>query len=72
MTHSSHARANLVIFLAVVTLSALTMLWFFWHHPLKTLLVTIGVLAALGVSARLARSIDTDGSSEMDQGEQSI
>lgn len=71
MTHSSHARANILVFLAVLTLSALTMVWLFWHYPLKTLIATIAVLSALGVSARLARSIDTDGS-EMDKGERSI
>jgi membrane protein implicated in regulation of membrane protease activity len=72
MTHTSHARANLLVFLAVVALSALTMVWLLWHHPLKTLVFTIAVLAALGVSARLARAIDTESSSELDQGEQSI
>jgi hypothetical protein len=71
MTHSSHARANILVFLAVLTLSALTMVWFFWHYPLKTLIATIAVLSALGVSARLARSIDTDGN-ELDKGERSI
>ncbi len=63
MTHSSHSRANLLVFWAVLALSALTMVWLFWHHPLKTLIFTIAVLAALGVSARLARSIDTESSS---------
>jgi hypothetical protein len=71
MTHSSHARVNILVFLAVLTLSALTMVWLFWHHPLKTLIATIAVLSALGVSARLARSIDTDGN-ELDKGERSI
>lgn len=71
MTHSSHARANILVFLAVLTLSALTMVWLFWHYPLKTLIATIAVLSALGLSARLARSIDTDGT-ELDKGERSI
>jgi hypothetical protein len=68
MTHSSHPRANLLVFLAVLALSALTMVWLFWRHPLKTLIFTIVVLAALGVSARLARAIDTESSSELGQG----
>jgi membrane protein implicated in regulation of membrane protease activity len=71
MWHSAYARANLV-FLLVLALSALTMVWLFWHHPLKTLIATIAVLAALGVSARLARSVDTDGSSDLEHGERSI
>ena len=36
MTHSSYARTNILVFLAVLALSALTMIWLFWHHPLKT------------------------------------
>jgi hypothetical protein len=71
MMHS-YARANILVFLAVLALSSLTMIWLFWHHPLKTALATIAVLAALGVSARLARSIETDTGSDLDQGEPGI
>jgi uncharacterized membrane protein YqjE len=70
MTHTS-SRANVLAFIAILALSALTMVWLFWHHPVKTSIATIAVLAALGVSARLARSIDTDGSSELDHGKPS-
>ena len=48
------------------------MIWLFWHYPLKTLIATIAVLAALGVSARLARSIETDGNSDLEKSERSI
>jgi hypothetical protein len=72
MTHSSYARANILVFLAILSISALSMIWLFWHHPVKTSIATIAVLAALGVSARLARSIETDGNSDLDHGEQSI
>ena len=51
---------NIVAFLAIVTLSAGTMLWLFWRFPLVTAIITLGVLAVLGVLARLARSIDVD------------
>jgi hypothetical protein len=68
----SHARMKIFAFLGILALSALTMIWLFWHHPLKTLLATIAVLAALGVSARLARSVDTDNSADLDQGEQRV
>jgi len=71
MTHSSRTRAN-IVFLAVLALSALSMVWLFWHHPIKTSIATIAVLAALGVSARLARSIETDSSSELVRREQGI
>ena len=57
-------------FIAVLTVSAGTMLYLFWHFPLITAVVTVGVLAALGVLARLARSID--GIKDMDRTEQSV
>jgi hypothetical protein len=72
MTHSSHVRANIVGFLAILALSALTMVWLFWHHPVKTLIATVAVLAALGVSARLARSVEPDSGADLDRGEQSV
>jgi hypothetical protein len=68
MTDSPYARAN-IFALLILALSAATMLWLFWHYPLGTAIVTIAVLAALGISARLARSIDpTDGVSDMKRG----
>ena len=74
MTNRSHARASIVIFLAVLALSALTMVWLFWHHPIKTLIGTIAVLAALGISARLARAIDAEvaTATDLDHGEQGV
>jgi hypothetical protein len=36
------------------------MVWLFWHYPRITAMVTIVVLAGLGISARLAGSIDSD------------
>jgi hypothetical protein len=72
MTHSSNTRRNVAVFLSVLSLSALTMVWLFWHHPVKTAVATIGVLAALGLSARLARSIEVDTATELDHGEQSV
>jgi hypothetical protein len=68
MTDSPNARAN-IFALLILTLSAATMLWLFWHYPLGTSIVTIAVLAVLGISARLARSIDpSDGVSDMKRG----
>jgi hypothetical protein len=72
MTSSPHARRNIVAFLAVLALSALTMVWLFWHHPVKTLIATIAVLAALGISARLAGSIETEAVSKLEHGNRSI
>jgi hypothetical protein len=72
MAHSSNARANMIAFLAILALSALTMVWLFWHHPVKTLIATSAILAALGLCARLARSIEPDAGSELGHGNQSI
>jgi len=71
MTESSSARMSVLAFLAILTLSAATMLWLFWRFPLPTAVVTLGVLAALGVLARLARSIDVE-LKDLDRTEQSI
>jgi hypothetical protein len=71
MTHTSSVRANIVGFLTVLALSAITMVWLFWHHPIKTIIATIAVLAALGISARLARSIEVD-ASDLEHGEHSV
>jgi uncharacterized membrane protein YqjE len=61
MTRStSTARKSLAALLAIVTLSSVTMVWLFWHYPRITAMVTIVVLAGLGISARLAGSIDSD------------
>jgi hypothetical protein len=73
MKNSAIARANYVIFLAVLTLSGATMVWLFWHHPIKTLIGTIAVLIALGVSARLARAIEAEATaSDLDHTEQGV
>jgi uncharacterized membrane protein YqjE len=72
MTHSSDVRTNVVVFFLILALSALTMVWLFWHYPVKTSIATIAVLAVLGVSARLAQSIEADSASDLDHGEQSI
>lgn len=70
MTDTPHARKKLVVFFAVVALSALLMVWLFWRFPLPTAIITLGVLIALGVCARLARSIEANDMSEMDRGSQ--
>jgi uncharacterized integral membrane protein len=62
---------GILAFLAILTVSAATMLWLFWRFPVPTAVVTLGVLAALGVSARLARSIEVE-LQDLDRSEQSI
>jgi hypothetical protein len=71
MTGSSSSRMNIFAFLAIVTLSAGTMLWLFWRFPLTTAVITVGVFAVLGVLARLARSIDVD-MTDLDRAKQRI
>jgi hypothetical protein len=70
MAESSSVRMGIVAFVAILTVSAGTMLYLLWRFPLTTAIVTLGVFAALGVLARLARSIDE--MKELDRGEQSI
>ena len=70
MTRSALARTNILGFLAIVVLSSGSMLWLFWRHPVGTAIVTLVVLAAFAVSARLARMIDTDSLSELKRSEQ--
>jgi membrane protein implicated in regulation of membrane protease activity len=60
MAHSSNPRAKILIFIAVLALSALTMLWLFWRYPLGTSIGAVAVVAALWASARLAHSVKTD------------
>ena len=71
MSTSSYARMGIVAFLAILTVSAGTMLWLFWRFPLMTAIVTLGVFAALVVLARLARSIEVD-MQDLDRTEQSV
>jgi len=71
MTNSSHAGTNIAALLAILALSAVTMVWLFWRFPVITSVVTLAILVALGISARLARLIDTD-RSEMQRGKQSF
>jgi uncharacterized integral membrane protein len=71
MTESSSARMGILALLAILTVSAATMLWLFWRFPLPTAVVTLGVLAVLGVSARLARSVEVE-LKDLDRTEQRI
>jgi CHASE2 domain-containing sensor protein len=71
MSTTSSARMGIVALIAILTVSAGTMLWLFWRYPLMTAIVTLGVFAALVVLARLARSIDVD-LQDLDRTEQSV
>ena len=71
MSASSSARMGIVAFLAILTVSAGTMLWLFWRFPLMTAIVTLAVFAALVILARLARSIEVD-MQDLDRTEQSV
>ena len=61
MKNSRSDGAGLVLFLAIVATSALTMLWLFWRFPVATTITTVVVLAGLAVATHLARSIDFEG-----------
>ena len=60
MTESSRTRTKIAALWAILTLSALIMVWLFWRFPVITAVATVAILLALGVSARLARLTDTD------------
>ena len=72
MTEAANARTNIALLLVILALSAAIMVWLFWHYPLITSLVTLAVLTALGVSARLARSMDTSDLSELQRRNHSV
>jgi hypothetical protein len=65
MSKSAQKRTNTFGFLAIVVLSTVCMLWLFWHHPLPTAMGALVVLAGLGISARLARFIQTDNRTDL-------
>ncbi len=67
MTHSAPKRTSVVGFFAIVTLSAATMLWLFWHFPLTTAITTLVVLAAFEISARISRLLETGEKAELEQ-----
>ena len=71
MAHSSQSQAKILVFLATLALSALTMIWLLWRYPLPTSIAAVAVVAALYGSARLARSVETDNEDAMDEGEHS-
>ena len=60
MTDRASARANIIVLLAILTVSAGTMLWLFWRFPLTTTIITAAVLAILVLLAALARSIEVE------------
>jgi hypothetical protein len=70
MTNSAQKRTNIFGFLSILALSSATMLWMLWHFPVGTGIATILVLSAFGVSARLARSIESEGLTDLDRGNQ--
>jgi len=70
MTESSSMKTDVVAFVAILLVSAATMVWLFWRFPLTTALITLGVFVVLGVSARLARAIEVvDVVSDIEHGE---
>ena len=70
MTKAAQKRTGIVGFFCTLALSSAIMLWMSWHFPISTAIVTIVVLSAFAVSARLARSIDTDSLAELEHGSQ--
>jgi hypothetical protein len=72
MTESSSKKTNVAAFLAILVVSAATMVLLFWRFPLTTALITLAIFVALGISARLARSIEVIDVSDIEHGEPSV
>jgi hypothetical protein len=70
MTKSAQKRTNILGFLSILALSSVTMVWMLWHFPIATGVGTVIVLSVYGVSARLARSIESDGLADLKRGNQ--
>lgn len=70
MTKSAQKRTNILGFLSILALSSVTMVWMLWHFPIATGVGTLIVLSVYGVSARLARSIESDGLADLKRGNQ--
>lgn len=60
MRNSNAAPAGIVLLMAALAASGITMLWLFWRFPVATAITTAFVLACLWIAARLAKPIDTD------------
>ncbi len=71
MTEKASERAKIMGLLAVVGLSAVTMLWLYWHYPLSTSLATVAILTGLGLSARKAGDSEIE-DTDMEPSEQSV
>jgi hypothetical protein len=65
MTKSALKRTNIFGFLSTLALSSATMLWMLWRFPVGTGIAAVVVLSAFGVSARLARSVESDALSDL-------
>ena len=70
MTKSAQKRTNILGFLSIMALSSATMVWMLWHFPIATGVGTVIVLSVYGVSARLARSIESDALTDLKRGNQ--
>jgi hypothetical protein len=69
MKTSNSGRASILLFLAAMTTSSLTMLWLLWRFPVTTAVLAVVVVAGLGIAARLAKPLDTETISQIDHRE---
>jgi len=63
---NDQARGQRAVFLAVLALSALTMIALVSLYPVRTLIATGMLLVAFGIAAHLARWIETDAGGELE------
>ncbi|MDE1921918.1 MAG: hypothetical protein KGL92_02255 [Gammaproteobacteria bacterium] len=69
MKKSAASRAKVLLRIAVVGLSSLTMLALFWRFPLETVIAAAVLVGALALSAALVESSDTEAGSEFESQE---
>jgi hypothetical protein len=66
----SYLRANMAV---AILASSATMLFLLWKFPIVTAIATVGVVAFLMVSARLAATAnDAESANDRDQSESSV
>ncbi len=67
-----NSALNVVLLMAVLLSSAVTMLWLFWRFPIATGIATLSILVGLAVSTRLATLMDADGLPDLDSREHGV
>ncbi len=66
MKQSTASRAKVVLRVAIVALSSVTMLGLFWRFPVETAIAAVVLVGALALSAKLTESSDAEAGSDFE------